>query len=171
MSTHVVATPKEWSKAVRGLSLPSTPYPPFHTLHPPPHPCVLPHILLGVLHHAFWCFVPTPMFVSCVQKKCLRQGSHPAKQEAAPAFNCFEVTTSGGLPDCRLVGFSGALALAAASAHIYGSVVATCAWQAHLRWGRDAIRARAPLFQRSTVSRLPRPEDSQISGSWAFPVR
>ena len=67
LSTHVTATPKEWSKAAAPkLSLRSTPYPPSHALYPPPHPCVLPHILLGVLHHAFWRFIATPMFVSCV---------------------------------------------------------------------------------------------------------
>ena len=48
---------------------------------------------------------------------------HQGKSACVPAFNCFEVTAFGEPSDCRLVGFSGGLALAAASAHIYGSVV------------------------------------------------
>ena len=49
---------------------------------------------------------------------------HQGKSACVPAFNCFEVTAFGEPPDCRLLGFSGALALAAASARIDGSVVA-----------------------------------------------
>ena len=47
---------------------------------------------------------------------------HQGKSASVPAFNCFEVTAFGEPPDCRLLGFSGALALAAASARIDDSV-------------------------------------------------
>ena len=47
---------------------------------------------------------------------------HQGKSAYVPAFNCFEVTAFGEPPDCRLLGFSGALALAAASARIDDSV-------------------------------------------------
>ena len=49
---------------------------------------------------------------------------HQGKSAYVPAFNCFEVTAFGEPPDCRLLGFSGALALAAASTRIDDSVVA-----------------------------------------------
>ena len=52
---------------------------------------------------------------------------HQGKSASVPAFNCFEVTAFGEPPDCRLLGFSGVLALAAASARIYDSVVAALA--------------------------------------------
>ena len=63
----------------------------------------------------------------------LRPCRHQGKSASVPAFNCFEVSAFGEPLDCRILGFSGALALAAASARIADSMVATCAWQDHLR--------------------------------------
>ena len=54
----------------------------------------------------------------------LRPSRHQGKRASAPAFNRFEVTAFEEPPDCRLLDFSGALALAAASARIDGSVAA-----------------------------------------------
>ena len=119
LSMHVAATPKEWSIAVRGLSLPSTPIRRTPRLQ-----------ASGLFRCASVGGSQRTLCRQCVCDLCLAGSPtlgpcrHQGKSASVPAFNCFEITAFGGPPNCRILGLFSALALAAASARFDGSVIA-----------------------------------------------